>query len=233
MSIDGEHPAVASPGAGRPLRILVLEDEPLFRDLLVGVLAGRPTLEVVSQVATGPEAIEAGGRLRPDVAVLDIELGDEWNGIRVGAELRRLDPTIGIVLLSNHADAELLSGIGPERLAGWSYLLKRSVADTSALVRAIEGAAAGLVVLDPELVTRRRSRLAGPLATLTPRQLEILELIAQGWTNSAIGERLGLVEKSVENQINGLYQALGIDRGEGAVHLRVRATLTFLGRHAG
>ncbi|HVA21793.1 MAG TPA: response regulator transcription factor [Candidatus Micrarchaeia archaeon] len=221
----GQGPA-AEPG--KRLRILVLEDEPLFRDLLVRAL-DRPGLRVVGAFATAPEALEAAPHVRPDVAILDIELAGGWTGIRVGVQMRQLVPRVGVLLLSNHADAELLSGVRPEELAGWSYLLKRSVADVSALVRAIEGAAAGLVVLDPQLLKRRSSRLSGPLGTLTPRQLQVLDLIAQGYTNSGIAEQLGLAEKSVENQINLLYQALAIDRADGSLHVRVQAVLTYLG----
>ena len=221
----GQGPA-AEPG--KRLRILVLEDEPLFRDLLVRAL-DRPGLRVVGAFATAPEALEAAPHVRPDVAILDIELAGGWTGIRVGVQMRQLVPRVGVLLLSNHADAELLSGVRPEELAGWSYLLKRSVADVSALVRAIEGAAAGLVVLDPQLLKRRSSRLSGPLGTLTPRQLQVLDLIAQGYTNSGIAEQLGLAEKSVENQINLLYHALAIDRADGSLHVRVQAVLTYLG----
>ncbi len=224
---------IVGDAGGRRLRLIVLEDEPLFRDLLVAVLAQQPQLEVVGDFATAADALAAAPALQPDVALLDIELGGGGNGIAVGMELRRMKPEIGILLLSNHGDAELLAGVTLDHLAGWSYLLKRSVADASALIRAIEGAASGLVVLDPELIRRRRNRLHGPLTRLTRRQVEILELIAEGYTNVGIGEQLGLAQKSVENQINGLYQALGIDRGDGSVHVRVRAALTFLGRDDG
>lgn len=214
----------------RPLRLLLLEDEPLFRDLLGRALAGDERLEVVGTFGTAAEALAAAASLRPDVLILDIELAGGWTGIRVGLTLRETLPTVGVLLLSNHADAELLAGVRPEQLAGWSYVLKRSVADVAALVRAIEGAAAGLVVLDPELVRLRSGRLPGPLGGLTPRQRQVLELIAQGYANAAIAERLGLAEKTVENQINLLYQALGIDRGDGGLHVRVQAVLTYLGR---
>jgi DNA-binding NarL/FixJ family response regulator len=113
-------------------------------------------------------------------------------------------------------------------VAGWSYLLKKSVSDVAALGRAVEGAAAQLVVLDPQLVAAMHPRPDGQLGRLTTRQKEILGFLAQGFTNAAIAERLVLAEKSVENQINLLYQQLGIDRQDNSLHPRVKATLLYL-----
>lgn len=113
-------------------------------------------------------------------------------------------------------------------LAGWSYLLKRSVSDADALVRAIESAAAGFLVLDRQLTTHAQPKPSGPLSRLTPRQREILALMAQGFTNTAIAQRLVLTEKTVENQANIIYQKLGIERGASVVHPRVKAVLLYL-----
>jgi DNA-binding NarL/FixJ family response regulator len=113
-------------------------------------------------------------------------------------------------------------------MAGWCYLLKRSVADVDTLVRAIQGAAAGLMVLDPYIVARRRPRPGGALARLTPRHRDVLHLMAQGFTNVAIAQRLGLAPSTVENQLNLIYQALEL--GQEPLHFnpRVRAVLLYL-----
>lgn len=209
------------------VRTIIVEDESLFRDLL-RIALSQHSLEVVGAFADGPSAVEAGPRLNPQVAILDIELGGRLNGIEVGLLLRQKLPQMGVVLLSNHGDPECLASLPQNIISGWSYLLKKSVTDVDTLARAIEGAAAQLVVLDPHLVVGRRPRVEGSVAGLTPRQREILGLIAQGFTNSAIASRLLVAEKTVENQINQVYQQLGLDRSQSALHPRVQAVLLYL-----
>ena len=216
----------AEPAA--PITLALVEDEDLYRDLLRVVLSQQSHLEVVGAFKDGAAALDAIPRLRPRVALLDIELPGGPNGIQLGLRLRREIPDIGIVLLSNHRDPEFVTSLSREVMRGWSYLLKKSVGDVEALNRAIEGAAAGFVVLDPQLVTGMQARDAGLLARLTPRQREILGLIAQGFTNAAIADRLVLAAKTVENQINQIYQQLDIDREDPAIQPRVRAVLTYL-----
>jgi DNA-binding NarL/FixJ family response regulator len=208
--------------------IVIVEDEDLYRDLLRIALSQQPDIEVVGVFADSESALVGIPRLRPRVAVLDIELPGGLNGVQLGLRLRGGLPNIGIILLSNHADPEFVAALPPDVLAGWSYLQKRSVSDVAVLQRAIVGATSGLVTLDPGLVTGMRPRAGGVLERLTPRQLEILALMAQGFTNRAIGERLYLAEKSIENQINAMYQQLDIDRRQPAVHSRVRAVLAYL-----
>ncbi len=219
------------------VRVLLVEDEPLFRDLLRAALARHPRLEVVGADADGAAALAAAPALRPRVALLDIELGGGMHGVRAGLLLRRLLPGLGVVLLSNHADPGVLASLPPGAAAGWSYLLKRSVGDAAALARAVEGAAAGRVVVDPLLAAGRRPRADSPLARLSPRQRDILALVAQrdilalvaqGHTNAAAARRLGLAEKSVENQLGLVYQRLGVDRDDAGLHPRVSAVLRFL-----
>lgn len=208
--------------------VVVVEDEALFRDLLRIVLSHHPRLEVVGTFADGESVLATAAALRPRVAILDIELAGALHGIQVGLLLRRQLPEVGIVLLSNHADPQYLASLPRQVVAGWSYLLKRSVSDAGMLMRAIEGAAAGLVVIDPALATGWPARSDTRLARCQPRQREILELVAQGFTNAAIAERLGLAEKSVENQLGVVYQHLDVDREDAAVHPRVSAVLTLL-----
>src|SRR3712207_6307982 len=174
----------APAGAPDKLRVILVEDENLFRDLLRAALSQHARLEVVGAFPDGPSAVEAAARLKPDVALLDIELGSDINGIQVGMLLRRQMPNIGIVLLSNQSSPRVLASFPAESVSGWSYLLKGSVRDVTSLERAIEGAAAGFMVLDPPLVNARRARSGGAIDRLTPRQREILSLVAQGYTNN-------------------------------------------------
>lgn len=212
-----------------PIRVLMAEDEGLFRDLVKTVLSQQEGLELVGAFPNAEAALQAAPGLKPDVALLDIELGEGgMNGVQLGVRLRRELPKIGIVLLSNHNDARLLQALPAESMGGWSYLIKKSVSNAAVILRAIRGAADGLVVLDSALTSRRVVDEKGPLAELTPRQRDILELIAEGYTNAAIADQLGLTVKSVENQINGLYQTLYIDREDRYVQPRVNAVLIYL-----
>lgn len=209
------------------LRVILVEDEPLFRDLL-RVSLQSAGLEVVGDFAGGEAALARAASLRPHVAILDIELGGGMNGIQAGRLLRRQLTDLGIVLLSNHHDPAFLASVPPEEIAGWSYLLKRSIGNVASVLRAVEGAAAGYVVLDPQLVQRARPKREGALTRLTPRQTEILQLIAQGFSNAGIAKRLARSRKTVENQINALYDALDTDPSDMSAHPRVKAVLTYL-----
>jgi DNA-binding NarL/FixJ family response regulator/DNA-binding XRE family transcriptional regulator len=210
------------------LRLMLVEDEDLYRDLLQTALRQQPGLEVVGAFVDGPTALSNGPGLQPDVAVLDIELPGGLNGIHLGLALRETLPRVGIVLLSNHADLRFVAALHRRPITGWSYLLKQSVRDVSALRRAIEGAADGDIVLDPLLVTGVQPRSGGPLERLTPRQQEVLALVAQGLSNAAVARRLVLSEKSVENLLTGIYDACGIDRRTQGVHARVQTVLLYL-----
>ncbi len=216
------------------IAVVIVEDEDLYRDLLRIVLAQQPRLEVRGVFRDAATALAAVPALEPRVALLDIELPGSMNGVQLARQLRRHLPALGIVLLSNHRDLQFVSALSQEGVTGWSYLLKKSVSDAAALVRAIEGAAAGFIVLDPQLVTdtrggTARTRVGTALRSrLTPRQQEILALIAQGYSNAAIAQRLHLAEKSVQNQINLLYQQLGIDSQDPTLHPRVQAVLAYL-----
>jgi len=212
----------------RPIRIAVVEDEALLRDLLRSALGQYAGIDVIGDYPTATEALERIPKLAIDVVVLDIELGSDMNGIELGIRLRRMMSNIGVLILSNHADPQLLSSLPNDVIGGWSYLLKRSVTNVSSLTRAIQGAASGLLVFDPELTRQTRPRKAGPTAALSPRQREILGLIAEGNSNGAIAERLVLSERSIENHISRIYTALGIDATDRSVHARVRAVIAFM-----
>lgn len=208
--------------------LVLVEDESLYRDLLGIVLGERRELSLLGAFADSSTALRTIPSLNPRVVLLDIELPGGLNGIELGLQLRRRIPGLGVVLLSNHESPQFINSLPESASAGWSYLLKKSVGDADTLVRAIKSAASGLVVLDPGLVRGLRPRRDGTLARLAPRQREILDLMAQGFTNAGIARRLTITEKSVENQTNLLYQTLQIDRRATALHPRVKAVLIYL-----
>jgi DNA-binding NarL/FixJ family response regulator len=209
------------------VRVLVLEDEGLFRDMLQTALAANPSIEVVGAVASGEAAIREAERVAFDVLLADIELGPGLNGIEAAARIRAKHDGMGVVLLSAHRDKQYIASMPAGQARGWSYLLKSSVTDTSTLVRAIEGAASGLVVLDPALVDALRPRPRSAVDALSERQRQVLALMAKGYSNGGIAAELVLTEKTVENYVGGIFQALGIEREETS-HPRVKAILAFL-----
>jgi len=255
----------------RPLRVAIVEDDALLRGLLRRTLEGERAIAVVADCADGAEALRRLPALKPDVALLDIDLGEGPTGIEVARRLRADRPALAVALLSHHRvprALELLAGAEGDRIprpsgagadgagagglagadgadrrragadgagavarGGLAYLLKGSVAEVGTVVRALRAAAAGEVALDPALARDRRAHAATPLAALTPRQLDVLRLLAAGWANGAIAARLGLSEKSVENQLNAIYRALAIDGGPDR-NRRVTAVLRYLEQSA-
>ncbi len=208
------------------LRVAIVEDENLFRDLLHIALERHAKLQVVGSFGNVEAALRDIPILEPDIVLLDIDLSGKITGVELGIALRESLPNLGVVLLSNHQDIEFVASLGSRTLAGWSYLLKKSVRNTDVLLRAIEGASDGMTVLDPQLVGTPISNRS-PIKQLTPRQLEVLALIAQGYSNAAVGLELNLSVKTVENVINAVYQTLSIPT-QDKVHPRVKAVLMYL-----
>ena len=130
------------------VKVLIVENEGLFRDMLKISLGAIPNIEIVDAVCDGNAAIQTTGQMRPDVVLMDIELGSEPNGIEAGKTIKANHPDMGMILLSAHKEREYVSMIASDDMSGWSYVLKQSVTDADALVRAIEGGAYGLVVMD-------------------------------------------------------------------------------------
>lgn len=216
-----------------PTRLLIVENENLFRDMLRMALSVRTEFEVVGEVGDGRSAILLASDLEFDVVLMDIDLGPgSPNGIETGIRIKEAHPEVGIVLLSMLREKEALASLPPHVADGWSYLLKQSVANVGALARAIDGAAAGLMMVDPELTRSLSPRKGSGLAGLTPRQSDVLALMAQGYTNGAIAGQLSVSEKSVENYVNAIYQALQV-RAESETHPRVQAVLCYLRESTG
>lgn len=209
------------------LRLLVVEDESLFRNLLVQTLEDEPGLEVVGEADNGQAAINMAAQHEPHVVLMDIEMPGEYDGIDAGIEIRKARPSTGIVLLSSHRDRRFFTSLPADQQSGWSYLLKQSVGDIDTVIRAIQGSAMGMVVLDPALIGEMRPKPDSALSRLTPRQHDVLELIARGYSNAAIAEELSLTERSVETYVSVIYQELGVS-GERETHARVKATLMAL-----
>ncbi len=209
------------------IKVLIVEDEALFRDMLRTSLATFPEIQVVGVASNGSQAVKMATELHPDVVLMDVELGSEPNGIKAGHKIRAVHPETGVVVLSMHRDRQYIANLPQDMAAGWSYLLKQSVADTRALVRAIQGSACGFVVIDSAVVSGLKPKANSALSRLTDRQLQVLQLMAQGYSNSGIAAELSISEKAVENYTNAIFHELDIIK-EQPIHCRVKAVLTYL-----
>ena len=214
------------------IRVVLADDNLLIREGLERVLAAQAGIEVVATCSDLPSLQAAIDRDQPDVVLTDIRMppSNLDEGIQVATRLRDTDPSVGVVVLSQYTEPSyalaLLDGS-----AGRGYLLKERVHDGAQLRSAIETVAAGGSVIDPKVVkllvsSSSRSRHSR-LDELTPREREVLAEIAQGKSNSAIGESLVLTKRSVEKHINSIFLKLGLSDAED-VSKRVTAALLFL-----
>jgi DNA-binding NarL/FixJ family response regulator len=215
------------------LRVVIAEDNYLVREGTRRLLEDTGEVEVVASVSTSEELLDAVRRLQPHVAVTDIRMppGHHMEGIDAAHAIRATHPSVGVVVLSQHADEEYAFELLKHGTSGLAYLLKDRVTDTEGLLRALREVRDGRSVLDPDIVevlVARRARLAeSPLATLTPRELDVLRQMAQGKTNAAIARSLVLTLSAVEKHITSIFLKLGLSE-EQDVHSRVAAVVTFL-----
>jgi len=212
------------------MRIVIAEDAAILRDGLIQLLALRGH-EVVAAVGDAAALAEAVAEHRPDVAIVDVRMPPTHTdeGVQAAIELRRRYPEVGVLVFSQYIEtsfaAELLAG----RSAGIGYLLKDRVTDVDDFVDALARVAAGGTALDPEVVTQllRVSRRQDDLATLTPRERDVLALMAEGSSNAAIATELRVSERAVEKHIASVFTKLGLPPS-GTRHRRVLAVLRYL-----
>jgi DNA-binding NarL/FixJ family response regulator len=216
-----------------PVRVVIADDSLLVREGLEQVLAGQPSIQVVGSYADLPSLLYAVDADPPDVVLTDIRmppsLTDE--GIRVAALLRESHPDVGVIVLSQYAEPVYALALFESGSDGRAYLLKERLHDREQLLDAVETVAGGGSVVDTKvvdvLVAARSRAERSSLAELTPREREVLALIAQGKSNSAIAEALVLTKRAVEKHINSIFSKLGLtDAGDASK--RVKATLAFL-----
>jgi DNA-binding NarL/FixJ family response regulator len=192
-----------------PIRVAVVEDQPLYRGMLVTLLGAQAGIDVVAEAAGAREARTAIAPGSVDVALLDIGLSD-GNGIALGVSLRRADPDIGILLLSSQDAMEYLLDLPKDVLPRCGYLSKNSGTSPQILVEAIRATAHGQTVLDPALVGRARPRTGSRLAALSGRQYQVLQLVARGLSNQGVARELGISPRSVENHLGTVYSVLDL-----------------------
>jgi DNA-binding NarL/FixJ family response regulator len=215
--------------AAATLRIVLAEDSVLLREGLAGLLTrfGHEVVAAVGDAAALREAVEAG---RPDIVVTDVRMppGLTDEGLRAAVELRRRHPALPILVLSQYVEttyATLLleSGDG----TGVGYLLKDRIGRVEEFVEALHRVAEGGTVVDQEVVRQLLRRRRDPLGALTPREREVLALIAEGRSNGAIAVRLVVTEAAVAKHIRAILQKLDLPQADQD-HRRVLAVLAFL-----
>jgi DNA-binding NarL/FixJ family response regulator len=213
-----------------PVRVALADDAAVLREGLARVLT-EAGVEVAAQAGDADELLAAIDESHPDVAVVDIRMPPTWSdeGLSVAAVIRRRFPQVGVLLLSQYVEADyalkLLDG-GSERTG---YLLKERVLDVQDLLGALERIAAGETVVDPALVSQviGRPREHSPLDELTPREREVLSLMAEGLTDRGIAQRLYITENTVETHIRHIIGKLGLPTTP-ADNRRVHAVLAYL-----
>jgi DNA-binding NarL/FixJ family response regulator len=214
-------------------RLLIADDSFLVREALTELLASDPRMDVVAVVADVAALESAVESERPDVVLTDIRMPpfEGGEGIRFAVALRDTHPDIGVVVLSQYAEAAFALELFEEGSARRAYLLKERVGNRAELVAAIDAVASGGSVVDPkiveELISERGRREDSPLIDLTSREREVLAELAAGKSNSAIAESLYLTKRAVEKHINAIFMKLNL-RGSEDVSSRVAATLIFL-----
>jgi DNA-binding NarL/FixJ family response regulator len=212
------------------MRVVIGEDSVLRREGIARLLA-EAGLEVVAQAGDAEELVRKVRAHKPDVAVIDIRMppGYSDEGLQAVRQIRAVLPRVGILVLSQYVDEHyalaLLSG-GAE---GIGYLLKDRVGEVERFLEAVRRVATGGSVLDPEVVSHMLGRRhdQGPLTDLTPREREVLELMAQGLSNKAIREQLVVTERAVEHHVTSIFNKLELP-ATGQEHRRVLAVLTYL-----
>ena len=218
-----------------PIRVVIAEDNLMVREGLERIVAASPELELVAACRDLDELERAIERDSPDVVLTDIRMPPTMTdeGIRLAVRLRAEHSPVGVIAVSQYADAGLALALLDRGSEGRGYLLKESVRDREQLWAAVAEVAAGGSVVDPKLVdclVKVKQRDGdSPLAALTPREREVLAQIAQGRSNAAIADSLVLTKRAVEHHINGIFMKLDLGT-PGDVSRRVQAALLYLSR---
>lgn len=213
------------------MRVVIAEDEPLLREGL-SLLLGGHGFEVVAAVADAAALTAALAEDLPDVVVTDVRLppGYRDEGLRAAVAARRKHPGLPVLVLSSYVEKEYARELLSDGHGGAGYLLKDRIGDVAGFVRSVRRVAGGGTAIDPEVVSQLVARSGpDPLAALTAREREVLALMAEGWDNAEIAERLVVTERAVLKHVGNVFTKLDLTpTGPGS--RRVRAVLAYLRR---
>ncbi|RKS77288.1 LuxR family two component transcriptional regulator [Actinomadura pelletieri DSM 43383] len=213
------------------MRVVIAEDLALLRDGLIRLLEAFG-FEVVEAVDNGPSLLRALTTHRPDVAVVDVRLPPTFTdeGLKAALEARKEIPGLPVLVLSQHVEQLYARELLSDSTGGIGYLLKDRVSDVKVFVEAVRRVADGGTALDPDVVAQLLTRHAReePLQQLTPREREVLGLMAEGRSNAAIAGKLFVTEKAISKHTNNIFAKLGLPQSEDD-NRRVLAVLAYLG----
>ncbi len=213
------------------MRVAIAEDSVLLREGLARLL-GDAGFDVVAQCETGDDLLLKVRSYSPDVAIVDIRLPPTHNdeGLRAAIEIRSQHPSVGVLVLSQYVELGLALKLLESSAEGVGYLLKDRISDVDEFVAAIRRVADGGSALDPLIVSTllARQRPDDPLARLTAREREVLELMATGSSNQGIADKLVITVRAVEKYVSSIFGKLGLP-STGSESRRVLAVLLFLG----
>ncbi|MFK8911577.1 LuxR C-terminal-related transcriptional regulator [Streptomyces sp. YS-3] len=214
------------------MRVVLAEDLFLLRDGLVRLLEAYD-FEIVAAVETGPELTRALAESEPDVAIVDVRLPPTHTdeGLQCALAARRARPGLPVLVLSQHVEQLYARELLADGNGGIGYLLKDRVFDAEQFVDAVRRVAGGGTAMDPQVISQllsRRSR-ESPVGRLTPRELEVMELMAQGRSNAAIAQQLVVTERAVAKHTSNIFAKLGLPVSDDD-NRRVLAVLAYLER---
>jgi DNA-binding NarL/FixJ family response regulator len=213
------------------MRVVIADDNLLIRDGLASLLRDAG-IDVVAQAASGDDLMLKVSSYRPDVAIVDIRMPPTHTdeGLRAAEEIRRRYPDVGILILSQHVEVGIASRLLSESAAGIGYLLKDRVTNLEDFTGALRRVAAGGSALDPQVVSQLLTKGRGAndtLVSLTPREHEVLTLVAEGRSNKGIGERLVITERAVQKHVTSIFMKLDLPPSDDD-HRRILAVLAYV-----
>ncbi len=213
-----------------PLRVVIAEDELLLREGIVRLL-GEAGFDVVGQAPDAEDLVRKVAAHSPDVAIIDIQMPptNTDDGLRAALHVRTTQPEVGVLVLSQFVEEAYALDLIGDDAAGVGYLLKDRVADLTTFTDAIRRVGGGGSALDPEVVAQMlgRHRRDDPLADMSPREREVLALMAEGRSNQAIADELVITVHAVEKHVSAIFAKLGLSP-TAEDHRRVLAVLTFM-----
>jgi len=214
----------------RQIRVVVGEDQPIVREGIVHVLQDSG-FEVVGTAEDARDLVRITGAQRPDVVVTDIQMPPDNtdDGLRAALEIRATVPSVGVLVLSQFLEDRYAMDLVADSAEGVGYLLKENISDLRMFTEAVRRVASGGSALDPNVVARLvgRKRKAGPLDNLTPRERDVLALVAEGRSNAGVAQELVVSVAAVERHVTSIFDKLGLHQSPEQ-HRRVLAVLKYL-----
>jgi DNA-binding NarL/FixJ family response regulator len=199
------------------VRVVIADDSRLLREGIVSFVRGE-RIDVVAEASTADELLAAVDLHEPDVAIVDIRMPPTQTdeGIQAAHEIRRRHPGMGVVLLSQHVEVGVAIQVLAEAPQRLGYLLKDRVTDAADFAASLRRVAAGGTALDPQVVSGLLADPGeeGPLRSLSPREREVLALVAEGRSNKAIADRLGITHAAIQKHVSTIFNKLGLPAGE-------------------